>query len=316
VGEQPRTIVALKGGGARGLVQARLGARLDRTHEGFAHRADLLAGASVGGIVAMAIAAGRPWRVVVDLFRNRLRRVFRDSAWDNILDLDLAGIAVRGAQYSSEGLKDVLEEEFADLRLGELKQEVLIPTLDLDDPDRSPRSWRPKFFSRAHDPNERVVDVGMRTSAAPTYFPTYQGYADGGLVANDPTVCALGFAVDQWGPEVLASVRVLTLGTGQSPKRIEGEDGKDWGALRWARHLLDAVMDGGLMAPLYQSTKFLGPRHHHLSPWLPKELPLDGDAWKGQVHLEENLALLQRLADEADLEEAKAWLSLHWKGAA
>jgi patatin-like phospholipase/acyl hydrolase len=303
-----RRVAAFKGGGVRGCLQARLGQRLDRVHEGWAQRADLLAGASVGGIVALGIAAGRPWRVVVDLFRNKLHRVFSDSAWDNAQDLNVAGVALRGAQYSADGLRDVLEEEFQDLRLGELHQEVLIPTLDLDDPKRSPRSWRPKFFSRARDGNERVVDVALRTSAAPTYFPTYQGYADGGLVANDPTVCAMAYAVRTW-PEDALDLRVLTLGTGQSPKRIEGEDQKDWGGLQWARHLLDAFMDGGLMAPLYQASTFLKERHHHLSPWLPREVPLDGG---GPGRLEETLAELQRLADEADLDKTEAWLACHW----
>jgi hypothetical protein len=35
----------------------------------------------------------------------------------------------------------------------------------------------------------------MRTSAAPTYFPVFQGYTDGGLVANNPSIVAVSKAI-------------------------------------------------------------------------------------------------------------------------
>jgi len=31
----------------------------------------------------------------------------------------------------------------------------------------------------------------MRTAAAPTYFPSYQSYVDGGMFAHDPASSAL-----------------------------------------------------------------------------------------------------------------------------
>ena len=74
---------------------------------------------------------------------------------------------------------------------------VLIPSFQLDNqaPHAGQRQWKPKFFHNYPGPDsdgaELVVDVAMRTSAAPIYFPTYQSYIDGGVVANDPSMAAL-----------------------------------------------------------------------------------------------------------------------------
>ena len=63
--------------------------------------------------------------------------------------------------------------------------------------------WKPKFFHnfRGHDSdeNELVVDVGIRTCVAPTYFPIYQGFIDGGGVAGNPSVCAIAHAINPEG---------------------------------------------------------------------------------------------------------------------
>ena len=56
--------------------------------------------------------------------------------------------------------------------------------------DSRPRAWKAKFFHNYagsdSDQGELAVDVALRTSAAPTYFPSYQGFIDGGVVANNP----------------------------------------------------------------------------------------------------------------------------------
>lgn len=310
-------IAAFRGGGLRGLLPALALSRVEKDFPGWHKKADVLAGTSTGGFLAMGLAAGLHPDKLVQLYTEKADRIFTDSAWDNITDLSVAGVSLRGAQYNSEGLHEVLVETFGDRCLGDLERDVLIPTFDLDNQGTNPRHWKPKFYSRSHDPDELVVDVGMRTSAAPTYFPTYQGFVDGGVVCNDPTVAAMAYMIrekmdDGLAALVVGSMKVITFGTGSVPKYIEGEGSKDWGGLQWIRHLLDLLMDGGMMVPAYQASTLLGERHHVLNPQLAEDLPLDGNAWKGGSELERNLDLLTDLGCTVDLDPTRTWIAAHW----
>jgi patatin-like phospholipase/acyl hydrolase len=52
----------------------------------------------------------------------------------------------------------------------------------------------------------------MRTSAAPTYFPVFRGYTDGGLVANNPSILAISKAMAHYPNVNMKNVAVLSLG--------------------------------------------------------------------------------------------------------
>ncbi|OQW95055.1 MAG: hypothetical protein BWK77_08245 [Verrucomicrobia bacterium A1] len=292
-------ILSLDGGGIRGIYTLTLLRRLDERVGGFLDKADLLAGTSTGGIIALGLAAGRPLDELRSFYEEHGQEVFSDSWADNIVDVG----KIIGADYSNRNLKRILTDTFGSLKLKDLERKVLIPTFDLDPGQQGGRTWKPKFFhnftGRGSDGQEYVVDVAMRTSAAPTYFPSYQGYIDGGVVANNPGMAALAQALDKaTGGQKLEGVRLLSLGTGLVPQYIAG-DRHDWGYAQWAKPIISVMMDGMMGVADYQCRKLLGRRYHRLAPVLPEPIALDAAA---------KVADLVRLAEAVKIADAARWI--------
>ncbi len=295
-------ILSLDGGGIRGLLTAILLERLEAARPGMLAKVDLFAGSSTGGILALGLAAGRTPSQARALYEQRGREVFADSRWDNWRDL---GHAVR-AQYSNAPLKKVLTHEFGDMTLGDLPRRVVIAAFDLENDPSNPlplRTWKAKFFhnfpGRDSDARERVVDVAMRTSAAPSYFPIYQGYIDGGVVAGNPSMTALAQALEpNTGGQVLGNVSVLSVGTGRNARYVPAQDA-DWGWVQWAPHIIDLVLDGTSGVADYECRQLLGPRYHRLNPFLPERIDLDDVA---------KIPRLREIAERVMLEPALDWL--------
>jgi patatin-like phospholipase/acyl hydrolase len=75
--------------------------------------------------------------------------------------------------------------------LADLKKQVVVCSFELDvhDHEAGTRKWRPKMFHNFQRPDngdlyESAVDVALRSSAAPIFFPINDGYIDGGVFAN------------------------------------------------------------------------------------------------------------------------------------
>jgi uncharacterized protein len=309
----PYRILSLDGGGIRGVFTARLLARLDEAVPHFLPQVDLLAGTSTGGILALGLAAGLSPEALVSLYRDHGAAIFDDSWLDNLKDL--GGVA--GAQYDNRQLKRILtrvfEQECQVVRLADLGTRVLIPSFDLDDrddrrrPPDKPRTWKPKFFHNYpgadSDGQERIVDVALRTSAAPTYFPTYEGYIDGGVVANNPAMATLAQALHPTtGRQQLADLRLLSLGTGANPTYITGR-ALDWGYAQWAQPLIELMIDGAMGVADYQCRQILGGHYHRLSRFLEAAIPLDAY---------DKVDALLRQADQTDIADTVAWLRQQW----
>jgi patatin-like phospholipase/acyl hydrolase len=300
-------ILCFDGGGTRGLYMAVLFERLCREIPELVDRADLLAGTSAGALIALGLALGRTPEFMATTYRQRARRIFDDSWLDNIKDLG----QLVGAQYENTELRRLCEEVGGATRMKELQKRVLVPAFQLD--NRLPgRSWKPKFFHNIlppegvhlddSDAEELVVDVALRSSAAPSYFPTYQGYADGGLVANNPSMAAIALALDvRAGNQHLRDVRVLSVGMGTVPKYVDaGASGRlDWGVAQWAFPLIHILFEGVMGVADYQCRQLLGARYHRLSPLLPRDLALDD-----VKHLDE----LAGWAMREDIAPTVAWI--------
>jgi uncharacterized protein len=292
-------ILTFDGGGIRGVYTAVLLQRLSEQVPGFLDRAHLLAGTSTGGILALAVAKGLSADDLVKLYQDNGKQIFARSLFREIGDL---GNLV-GAKYDNANLKRILLDKLGDGTLNDLlPRHVLVSSFDLDSPVQ-PRTWNPKFFHNFagddSDGAEKVVDVALCTSAAPTYFPVYDGHVDGGVVANNPSMPALAQALDRkTGQQELADIRLFSVGTGGSPIFISG-DTHDWGIAQWAHSLVNMMIDGMMGVADYECSRVLRDNYFRLAPPLPEPVALDAV---------DKIPMLIADANNVDLTSAISWL--------
>jgi patatin-like phospholipase/acyl hydrolase len=298
-------VLSMDGGGIRGIMTAILLQRLEESHPGFLEQIDLFAGTSTGGLLALGLAAGRSPVEMRELYQESGEKVFADTILDDVRDLG----KLVGADYSLGPLKLTLTEQFGERRLDSIPKKVLISSFDLDNehPDPSQRSWKAKFFHNYpgddSDGDQSMVDVALRTANAPTYFPIYQGYVDGGVVANNPAMCAVAQAVHpETGGQRLEDLILLSIGTGYNPRYVASTDG-DWGLAQWAPHLVHLVLEGGSNLADYQCRQILSERYHRINIQLPASIGMDRI---------DQLPLLEQLAMQADLKLAQAWVNKYF----
>lgn len=295
-------ILALDGGGIRGLYTAVLLSRLDAQVPGFINNVDLLAGTSTGGILALGIAKGMSVQSLIDLYRDNGPAIFSRTLWHEIRALG----ELVGPKYDNKNLVRILQEAFGDGTLKDLlPRHVLVPSFDLDNraTPPTPHMWKPKFFHNFEgadsDGAEKIVDVALSTSAAPTYFPVYHGYVDGGVVANNPSMASLAQALDAGtGKQQLGDLRLFSVGTGITPTFVPG-DTLDWGLAQWSTVLPDMMLEGVMGVADYECLRLLGNAYFRLAPILPAPIALD---------CPEKIPSLMEDANQVDITAAVTWL--------
>jgi patatin-like phospholipase/acyl hydrolase len=305
-------VVSLDGGGIRGIVSLVLMQRLSAEPglENWLDSVDLLAGTSTGGLIALGLARGISLADLRDLYETRGQVIFDDSWLDDLKDLG----RIAGADYDLKGLRRELRRLFGDTLLRHLRRRVLVTSFDLDnqDPDPSRRTWKPKLFHNFPGPDsdggQPCWKVGLRTSAAPTYFPSFEGYIDGAVYASNPSMCALGQALDsrRSRPAALEDVVLLSLGTGTSLTYIKGRV-VDWGHAQWVRPLVSLMLDGVAGIADFQCRQILGARYHRMAPVFPPHRTFKVDDWR-------KVGEMVEFAAQVDIAPAARFLRRAWLG--
>lgn len=226
---QPFQVLALSGGGFRGLYTAQILARIESDiGEPIGRRFDLIAGTSIGGILALAVALEIPAQRMVDLFIEHGDAIFKRR-------MSLGGVL--RASYSSKPLAELLERPdlFGNQLLSAALHPVIVPTINYT-------TGKPVLFKTAHHPTfktdykHRLVDVALATSAAPMYFPRHvfnsNQYVDGGLFANAPGLLALHEAEIFFACSV-SQVTLVSIGTMSSKFTVDPRRNRAGGMLDW-----------------------------------------------------------------------------------
>lgn len=252
-----KMILSLDGGGIRGAASAKflelVEQRLVEEGTSLRERVDFYAGTSTGSLIALALAT-------TDLSMSDISKLYNYETATHIFVRRCWMLPFLGGyfspKYKAAGKTETLKRHLGEAKLEDVgtSKHVLAVSYDLGKrkPDviKSTDDEQRKLFSW------QVADV---SSAAPTYFPTRdlregkgqdEWLVDGGVTANNPTMCVIAEAKRAWPNVSIDEMRVLSVGTGYRSKPIDGPASRSWGGIQWFTrgHILDVLTDERVVA--------------------------------------------------------------------
>lgn len=151
--------------------------------------------------------------------------------------------------YERKPLEDELLRLFGETTFGESRLRLCIPAF-------KGRHGEPRLYKTPHHPDykkdrvERMVRVGLATSAAPTFFESLpnNGYTmvDGGNWANNPVMNGLADALSCFAIQ-RNQVQILSLGYGETAFSVDDRRARG-GILHWANDINAAMRAQSLNA--------------------------------------------------------------------
>jgi patatin-like phospholipase/acyl hydrolase len=198
--KKPVIILAIDGGGIRGILAGKILARLERIlnersgklENTIADYFDFFSGTSSGGILTLLyLTPGNHGKVynateAVKLYIENGKRVFKKNRDQDIPE-----------KYSSEAIEELFNFYFGEISLDKVIKPCLITSYNIE--TNSTHFFSSIDAGQSLDYNYFVRDVAMATSAAPGFFTpahiasfsgTHYSLIDGGVFANNPSLCA------------------------------------------------------------------------------------------------------------------------------
>lgn len=254
-----KLILSLDGGGIRGAAATQFLAHVERVlsdEHGISIRdcVDYYAGTSTGAIIALALAT-------TDISVEQVNRLYNHRSGKAIFAENRGFFEIDGInapRYEGAGKTRFLKRWFNDAtlsRAAERERHVLTVTFAVE-------RHQPLVIKSHNREHARLksYEVADSTSAAPTYFPSrpvqlgeppeQRWLIDGGVVANNPTLCAIAEAQQLWPDTKTEDITVLSVGTGKRTRKINGPSTRGWGAYQWIRQgqIIDVLSDEQLVA--------------------------------------------------------------------
>lgn len=219
---QPFVILAIDGGGIRGIFAAKL-LELIAARYPLLSKVSLLAGTSTGAIIAACLSAGMTPERITALYRAAGPSIFSRKFF---LGPRLIEKALQ-SPYDIMRLKAILRQVFSQTKLNAARLPLIIPTTNIK------TGHAHIFKSYDCDAKLPLYKAVLASCSAPTYFdPTIVDgclLADGGMWANNPSQVALGQAISHFKVDI-SCVRIISIGTGHF-NECYNENTRSWGLL-------------------------------------------------------------------------------------
>lgn len=305
--KRPYRILSIDGGGIRGIIPAMVIKAIEEETQKPMHELfDMIVGTSTGGIIALGLTLplkenNKPFNAdaLLDLYSKRGGEIFYQSSMSKIMN----PLGILEEKYSQNGIEKILQEYFKSVKISQVLPGVEVMVTAYETERRKP--W---FFKSHAAKTDKLRDnfaweAARSTSAAPTYFEPFRleldgndhlSLVDGGVFANNPTLCAFAEAkvilgkrraqqtktTEETGERGLDSLiveardddnkdfLVVSIGTGSTTKPYMHEEAKKWGAVSWLSPLISILMQGVSESVDFQMRQLLpnttdGERHYY-----------------------------------------------------
>ncbi len=345
-------ILSIDGGGIRGIIPATILTHLEQLiqkktgneNARLSDYFDMMAGTSTGGILTCAYLTpnpennGRPMtsQEALDLYLKFGKDIFSQTTgrkWKTLFGL-------LDEKYKSTALEKLLKQHFTEgTRLSQMLKPCLITSYDIT-------TRRAMFFNKLNAVENHVRDfdvweIARATSAAPTYFePAFIDsendcnfpLIDGGLVANNPAMCAFVEAhktafskifTEENAPDYpdCSNMVIVSISTGSVKRSYTYDKMRKRGAAGWIKPVIDIMMSANSETVDYQLQQLFNtcqdptdPNYFRLKPNLHQaDSAIDNVSSKnlealhqaGLQYISKNVGLLDQIADKITAAEVR-----------
>lgn len=249
-------ILSIDGGGVRGIIPLHILVEIERqTGKKCADMFDMISGNSIGGIISLLLTTPDENKKtkysaedILSFFKEHGPVLFTRYHIQRYLPF----LSFFQEKYDTQHFIKLSKKFYGDELISDATTEILIPSFELE-------ADEPFFFKRweaRKDPykNFKLLDAAMATSAAPTFVKPYiiekpldpdikhYAFVDGGVVANNPAMCAYAEAKVLF-PDA-TNFLIVSLGTGNDTAKILLEKIKNWGTSQWLIPIFDLILGG------------------------------------------------------------------------
>lgn len=258
-----KKILSVDGGGIRGIIPAKILSELENldqlrhnnTNLRLTDRFDLFAGTSTGGLLTSLYLlpdkedktkARYTAQEVFEFYKEFGPKIFRLTP----LQIIKSGGGLFRSRYDENVLYEFAKKLMGETYVSEVLKDCLITSYDMS-------SRKALLFSRyscgkyGDGADYKMYDIARSTSAAPTYFaPSYikakddtsRHLVDGGIYANNPSMCAIVESMKLWPEEPFEKLMMVSAGTGKVEKPYFYEQTRRFGYLGWLVPIIDILM--------------------------------------------------------------------------
>lgn len=283
-------ILSIDGGGVRGIIPATvvdlICKNIDKNF--LIHKVDMFAGTSAGSILSAGYSLLKPSEWVSKTFVDGCCRIFAKKT----------GGGVFRPKYDLSVAREVLQDAYGYSTFLSARSKCKDLLVVVFDAENGVAEFCSTIGSKKYD-KKLIYDAVLSSMAAPTYFGDNKGYVDGGLIANNPAMCALVEA-----SKVSKDIRMISIGTGDV---FSGRRHVNNGVVGWGQDITSTIIGSCDNVVDYQVASLLGDNYIRLQCKIENRAAEDMD----NISMS-NIAMLKDKANklfEENFDKIKTFLS-------